>query len=265
MARKITHASKINQKKDYGVTRLKIEADLHVHTIASGHAYSTIDEISREAAKKGLSMIAMTDHGPNLPGGAHPYHFWNLRVIPRELNGVRVLRGVEANIMNSDAELDLPEDYLELLEIVLAGFHPVCGYESGSAVQNTNVLIKAMENKFVDVIVHPGNARFPIEPKPLVEASKALGVALEINNSSFLATSNRLSAYDFDIQIAKHVAELGSPVAISSDAHIYLQVGELSKAIDLAEEAGITSNQVINASAERVLDYLENRRKVRKQ
>jgi putative hydrolase len=243
---------------------LKIEADLHVHTVASGHAYSTIDEISREAARKGLLMIAMTDHGPNLPGGAHPYHFWNLRVIPSELNGVRVLRGIEANITNANAELDMPEDYLELLEIVLAGFHPACGYESTTVARNTNVLIKAMENKFVDIIVHPGNARFPIDPKPLVEASKALGVPLEINNSSFLATSSRQAAYDFDIQIAKHVAELGAPVVISSDAHIYLQVGELSKAIELAEDAGIKNDQVINASAERVLDYLENRRRNRK-
>lgn len=242
---------------------MKIEADLHIHTVASGHAYSTVEEITREAAKKGLSMVAVTDHGPGLPGGAHPFHFWNLRVIPSELNGVRVLTGIEANITDSRASLDLSEDYLEFLDIVLAGFHPSCGYESDSKVRNTNMLIKAMENRFVDIIVHPGNARFPIEPKPLVEAATELGIALEINNSSFLPTSSRQSAYDFDFEVAEHIAELGTIVVLSSDAHIYTQVGVVDKSIELAQKAGIKIDQVLNTSALDVVDYINRRRRKR--
>jgi putative hydrolase len=241
---------------------MKIEADLHIHTVASGHAYSTVEEITKEAARKGLLMVAITDHGPNMPGGAHPYHFWNLRVIPSELNGVRVLAGIEANIVNSNAILDMSDDYLELLDIVLAGFHPNCGYESDTSVRNTSVLIKAMENKFVDIIVHPGNARFPIDPKPLVEAAAELGVALEINNSSFLPTSSRQSAYDFDLKVAEYIAELGARVVLSSDAHIYMQVGEVEKSIELAQKVGIKQSQILNASASGVIEYLNRRRNI---
>jgi putative hydrolase len=46
---------------------MKLEADLHVHTIASGHGYSTIKEIMTAAAEKGLKTVAITDHGLNMP------------------------------------------------------------------------------------------------------------------------------------------------------------------------------------------------------
>lgn len=239
---------------------MKIEADLHTHTVASRHAYSTIDEITREAAIKGLKMVGMTDHGPALPGGAHPYHFWNLRIMPGELNGVLVLKGVEANITGSDGTLDLAEDYLAALELVHAGFHPSCGYQGGSVSQNTDVLIEVMDNPLVDFIVHPGNSKFPIDPETLVDAALEKGMALEINNSSFLPTSSRDAAYTFDLPIAQLAREKGLSIIISSDAHIYPQVGVVDKAIDLVVGAGIKEEQVINTSAQKVLDYLAARR-----
>lgn len=240
--------------------KMRIEADLHVHTVASGHAYSTVEEITREAAKLGLKMVALTDHGPALPGGAHPYHFWNLRIMPTELNGVQILKGIEANITNSDADLDLPVDYLEHLDVILAGFHPRCGYESGSVEQNTAVLIKAMDNPFIDFIVHPGNAKFPIDPETLVNAALERGVPLEINNSSLLPTSSREAATIYDLQIIKLAKEKGLPLILSSDAHIYTHVGKVDKAVELLEKEGISSGQVLNTSVSTVLGYLARRR-----
>lgn len=35
------------------------EADLHTHTIASGHAYNTIREMARAAADKGLKALGI--------------------------------------------------------------------------------------------------------------------------------------------------------------------------------------------------------------
>ncbi|MBE0446742.1 MAG: phosphatase [Actinobacteria bacterium] len=239
---------------------MKIEADLHVHTVASGHAYSTVEEITKEAAKKGLKMVAITDHGPGLPGGAHLYHFWNLRIMPQELNSVRILKGVEANIVSSDGELDLTDEYLEPLELVHAGFHPSCGYESGSAALNTKVLIKVMDNPLVDFIVHPGNWKFPIDPETLVDAALEKGMALEINNSSFLPTSSRNSARSFDLPIANLAYKKRLQVIISSDAHIYTHVGVVDKAVELAVSAGLDEEQIINTSVRKVLDYLTTRR-----
>ena len=53
---------------------MNLIADMHCHTVASGHAYSTVQEIAREASNKGLEMVAITDHGPSMPGGPHCYH-----------------------------------------------------------------------------------------------------------------------------------------------------------------------------------------------
>ena len=51
--------------------QMKIKADLHTHTLSSGHAYSTIDEMAKGAQKRGLNLIAITDHGPAMPGASH--------------------------------------------------------------------------------------------------------------------------------------------------------------------------------------------------
>ena len=36
--------------------------DLHTHTIASGHAYSTIREMAQAASEKGLKLLGITEH-----------------------------------------------------------------------------------------------------------------------------------------------------------------------------------------------------------
>jgi len=59
------------------MNKIKLVADLHVHTISSGHAYSTVAEIIEAAAQKGLEAVALTDHGPAMPGGgAASLSFW---------------------------------------------------------------------------------------------------------------------------------------------------------------------------------------------
>ena len=81
---------------------MKLVADLHTHTVASGHAYCSVNEMAQAAADVGLEMIAITDHGPNMPGGPHLYHFGNIHVVPSVIAGARVLKGVEANIAGPD-------------------------------------------------------------------------------------------------------------------------------------------------------------------
>lgn len=102
-----------------------IEVDLHTHTVASGHAYSTLTENAQAASHKGLKLLGMTDHGPSMPGAPHLYHFVNLEILPAELFGVQILPGVEANIINYEGQLDLPEHYLARMKLVLVGLHQI--------------------------------------------------------------------------------------------------------------------------------------------
>ncbi|MBA1334226.1 MAG: putative histidinol phosphatase and related hydrolases of the PHP family [Firmicutes bacterium] len=237
---------------------MKAVLDMHCHTISSGHAYSTIAEMAHAAREKGLAAIVMADHGPAMPGGPHLYHFGNLRALPRVIDEVLVLRGVEANILNPGGELDMPDDYLKRLDIVLAGLHDVC-FRGDGIEDNTNAIIKAMENPLVDVIVHPGNPAYPIDKERVVEAAYNTGTLLEINNSSFV--TSRKGSYDNCLEIAVMAKERGIMVSLGSDAHFASAVGEFGKVIELIDTAGIPEQQIINTSLHKLRAFLRGKGK----
>ena len=234
---------------------MKIVADLHTHTVASGHAYSTVNELAQEAARKGLSAIALTDHGPALPGGPHLYHFGAMRFFPQSIQGVRILTGVEANIIDLNGTLDLPEEYLQKLDFVMAGLHEGCGMDGLGADQNTRAVIAAMSNPRVKAISHPGNPVFPLHYETIVEAARQTGTALEINNSSFVIS--RKGSRPNCESLAELIAHAGTPVIVGSDAHIAQVVGEFTAALEVLECAGVREEQVINSSLERLFAFLD--------
>jgi len=234
-------------------TMIKPEADLHVHTVASGHAFSTIGEITLAAAAKGIRAVGMTDHGPALPGGPHPYHFAALRFIPETLNGVRVLRGIEANILGK-GKLDLPEPLLDRLDLVLAGFHEGCGFDDKGVKANTRAVLSMMDSSRVHVICHPGNPNFPLDYEAVVRQAAETGTALEINNASFYI-SRRGSSSNCRV-IARLCAEYDAPVSLGSDAHIADGVGEFSEALKVLAEEGVKWEQVVNRSLASTLQFL---------
>ncbi len=236
---------------------MNIEADLHTHTVASGHAFSTVAENIQGALEKGLKLIGITDHGPGLPGGAHAFHFWNLRILPREVQGIKILRGIEANITDAEGNVDLAEELLETLDIVHLALHTHCGYEDQGAKKNTDTVIKAMENPHVDVLVHPGNRKFPIDPVRIVEAAKENAVLLEVNNSSFLTSTSRAGSYELDLAIINEAREQGIDVVVGSDAHYKDAVGSFGAALELLGSTGFPFDRILNASAEKVIQFLE--------
>ena len=234
---------------------MRIIADLHTHTLASGHAYSTINELAQAAGALGLQGLALTDHGPALPGGPHRYHFCAMRFIPPSIAGVRIFRGVEANILDLQGGLDLDQGVLGDLDFVLAGLHEGCGFCGRGIDQNTQAVLAAMENPRVNCISHPGNPFFPLHYEEVVQGAVRTGTALEINNSS-LGVSRKGSS-DNCREIARLCAAAGAPLLVGSDAHIAQGVGVFDAALRLIEEAGIAEEQVMNASWERLLAFLK--------
>lgn len=241
---------------------MELLVDLHTHTVASGHAYSTITENAYAASRKGLKLMGMTDHGPSMPGAPHLYHFGNLSIVPEEISGVKILPGVEANITNYEGELDLPSPYLAKLKLVLVGLHPIC-YPGGTAEQNTQAYINAMENPYTDIMVHPGRPDFEMDLERIAYASALLNIPVEVNNSSLTTIKEKSGALENCRFIAHYMAKYKGPVILGSDAHFWDRVGEFSEALELVREAGISQHQILNTSPERVLDYLATRRKHR--
>jgi putative hydrolase len=238
---------------------MRLLADLHTHTVASGHAFSTVTEMAAAARDAGLELVAITDHGPGLPGGPHEWHFINLKAMPARMFGVTVLKGVEANV-TEEAELDLPEAVLERLDFVAAGFHPGFGWEEASTGALTEALLAVIANPYVDMVSHPGNARYPVDIPTIARAAAEHGVIVELNDFTFAPYGSRKGSEDREREFALAAKAAGAPLAINSDAHYHGDVGSFSNAGAAARELGFTEADFINRDAATVLTHLLARR-----
>lgn len=234
---------------------MKFVLDCHLHTIASGHAYSTIHDIVEIAKKNELQLIGLTDHGPDMPGASNIFHIGNQRVIPDVIDGIKVLKGVEANIINAEGHIDIPDSYMAFLDIVIASLHDVV-WMPVDEVTHTDAVIKAMkQHERIDIIGHPGNPRMPIEMERFVKAAKEYDKIIEINNSSFVGIG-RAGSKERCFEIAKLAKKYDVKVIAGSDAHISYQVGKLDKSMEIIQAAGISEERVMNTSVDKLVDYL---------
>lgn len=234
-------------------------ADTHTHTIASGHAYSTLADMARAAAEKGLKAIAITDHGPAMPDGAYVFHFQNSRVWPESLYGVRVLRGAEVNIVDGDGKLDLPEDILTVLELNVASTHPPTYTGSMDRADITRAVLRVMETPFIHIIGHPDDSRFPVDFSELCRGASDTGTLLEVNNNSLRPDSFRENARGNCIEMLSQCEKFGAMVTVASDAHIDGDVGNFVYALDLLQETGFPEELVANTSLEKLLNILQQK------
>lgn len=234
--------------------------DTHTHTISSGHAYSTLTENMKEASEKGLKIVAMTDHAPEMPGGCHIYHFDNLRILPNELFGVKLLKGVEANIIDYKGTIDVPEKTIKTLDFVIASLHAPCiALESKKVV--TEGIIKVMENPYVNVIGHPGDARYPMDFKKIVLAAKETGTLLEVNNASLTPTSFRPGVKENLIKMLNYCKLYDVPIIIGTDAHYHKAIGVFDDSIKLLQSLEFPEVLILNTNPEQFLDFIAKKRK----
>lgn len=234
---------------------MRIEVDTHIHSIASSHAYSTIQEITAAAHSKGLKIVALTDHGPALPGAPHIWYFLNLRELPEYINKVRLLKGIEANICDSNGTLDIEDGYLKNLEFVLASMHDSC-ILPGTKEQNTEALVNALSNKYVDAVAHPGNPLYTVDIEAVVKAAAKYNKLIEINNNSFKI---RTGSYNNCREFVEQCKKYGVRMLCGSDSHFSQTVGVFDKVIELLEEMKVPEKLIISTSAQTFEKYLEER------
>jgi putative hydrolase len=234
---------------------MRLTCDCHIHTIPSGHAYSTVAECAAAAAEKGLELIAVTDHAPAMPGGPHPYYFHNTKVLPPVLSGVRLLKGIELNITDADGSVDFDVAEAPHLELVIASIHVPCFPKP--AADNTGAFIKAMARPEVQVIGHPDDGRFPYDAGELARAAADTGTLLEVNNSSLRPTSFRQGARENYLALLEACVRHGARILVNSDAHWHGDIGAFDQALLLIETAGFPEALVANVSAARLLSWLK--------
>lgn len=219
-------------------------ADVHTHSIASGHAFGTIREMAAEAAKRNMLVLGITEHGPGIPGACDPIYFRNFVDAPRVLYGVEMIYGCEVNIL-LDGKIDLDQRTVKHLDYAVAGFHRQC-YEDRGIVKNTDDVIRCMENPKVRFISHPDNNKYPLDYPALVAGAKAHNVALEVNNASLRKPFLRPGAADNYKKMIPVCMEMGVPIIVNTDSHDPGAVGDFTHSYALMEQLEIDDGLVLN-------------------
>jgi len=234
---------------------MDIKIDVHTHTVASGHAYSTIQEMAQAAAEKGLEILGITEHAPGIPGTCDPIYFRNLHVVPRKMNGVHLLLGAELNILDTKGTLDLNEYYYQMLDLRIAGIHSLC-WQGGTKEENTAGMIEAIHNRWTHIISHPGDGTAELEFLPIVLAAKESHTLLEINNSSLNPTRHKDSARENNLQILRLCRQFEVPVILGSDAHISFSIADYTHIYPLLAETEFPEGLILNDKPDDFLTYL---------
>jgi DNA polymerase (family 10) len=227
------------------ITRKDIRGDLHAHTNESDGT-ATIEEMAAAVKALGYEYLAITDHSKAMAmtNGLSPErllkHIENVHRISGKLKGITLLAGSEVDIL-ADGRMDYEDDILKELDIVVASPHVSLKQDAKKA---TDRLLRAIDNKYVNIIGHPtgrlinGRAGLPLEMDKIIAAAAASGTALEIN-----AGYPRLDLNDLN---ARAAAQAGVTITIDTDAHATSEFEQMPLGIDVARRAWLTPGNVLN-------------------
>ena len=235
-------------------------ADMHTHTVASTHAFSTITENAVWASQHGIKYLGMTDHGVAMQDAPDTWHFENLKILPETLSGVRVFKGIEANILASDGSLDIYPDkekiYYGILEWVNVSLH-VQTFRPSTKSEHTKAYLNVLKNRQVDVISHSEGAKFDYDFDEVARACAEQGRLIEVNECRVERGDEQKDRYK---RILDCCAKHGTRIIVSSDAHFYTHIGAFDQSERLLTEIGFPEELIINADEERFLNYINSRK-----
>lgn len=235
---------------------MKAIIDLHTHTIVSGHAHSTMKENIDEAIKKGLKYLGVSDHACSMPGGPHPFHFHNLHVIPRQVGELKILRGIEANIIDFDGNIDVSDEIMNNFDYIIASLHQPC-IEAGTKEENTKSILKVMNNDKVKIIGHLDDGRFPVDYERIVKKAKEKNILLEVNNSSLGKNSFRQGAKENYKTMLEICEKYKAKIILGSDSHICYSIGEFCNAQELLESIEFPEELIISYNEKEIVEFFK--------
>ncbi len=248
-----------------------LEGDYHTHTVFSSgykkrgtHATGTIEENVKAAFEKGLETLVISEHGP----GHYLYGLRteNIKYMREEIlrlnqiyepKGLKILLGLEANLIGLDGELDVDDSIIKKLDILLMGYHygatpnslsdinglyilPQISKVFGNLKENTKdkmtrAYIRAIEKYPIDIITHPGS-KAEIEIVEVASYAAKYDTALEISSKHT----------ELSIKSLNKIKDIPVKLYINSDAHKPSDVGSAEEGIRKAIESGIDLNRIVN-------------------
>ena len=234
-------------------------ADIHTHSIASGHGTScTISDMAKEARHKGMKLLGITDHGPGTLASGTSSYFRGLPFCPRKRFGVEVLYGVELNILDIQGHVDLSDELLSNLDYAIISMHSQ-NYTSGTAKENTLAYQNAMKHPAIKVLGHCDNPAFPVDYDALAYAASRENVIFEINEASLSPDGYRGDTRANNAEILRCCLKYQLPIVLSSDSHGKEHVGDFTFAAEFVHQTGFPESLILNNQIPRLKVFLQTR------
>ena len=230
-----------------------LTGDYHTHTVL---------ENAKAAKSKGIFQLGITDHGFNhLLFGLKRRNLADLRREIEEaekLTGVKVLMGMESNLISVSGQADMKESDLKYFDLFLCGIHEVLRYKSFSDMYNimiknyaaykfgkkpsqkviditTKAYINLVKNNPLDILTHI-NFKCYCNLTEVAKCCADYGTYIEINTKKRHISAEELNA----------MAETGVRFVIDSDAHSAERVGDIKIAEELLKDADVPLEQIDN-------------------
>jgi putative hydrolase len=221
------------------------KGDVHSHTKWSdGHA--TMLEMAKGAQAMGYRYLGITDHSPRITV-VHGLGAERLLEQSREMaevqakvDNVTLLQGIEVDILE-DGTLDLPNEVLDLLDVVIASPHVKLRQERAAMTER---MLRAVSNPHVDVIGHPTGRRPGSRPgadydlEAVFKEAARHHVALEIDTDP--------ARMDLSPEMARLALECGCNFTLDADAHGPEQLAYVPMGAWMARRAGIPQDRILN-------------------
>ncbi|MCI1665735.1 MAG: phosphatase [Atopobiaceae bacterium] len=257
-----------------GGTGLTNLCDVHTHTVFTRHAYSTIEENVRAASEAGLELLGSADHFSDMMYPADDYRDWqyfiNMAAWPREWHGVRLLHGIECDIVDLSGHLfgwDVPvadsivgdardshrtlyESIVPRQDYAIASIHGKVFCKGATQGSLTDMYVGALDDPHVLILGHTGRSGIDFDIDTVLAHAKQTHKLIEINEHSF-GSSRHIDGRCRDI--ACRCAEMGVQIAVNTDAHISCAVGRFDQSLDLLESIHFPQELVATRSAEAFL------------
>ena len=246
-----------------------LEVDFHSHTVRSACGMCSALEMIAAARRKGVKGILISDHAPGL-GGARGLALENALCgfrsfanrMPDELDGVRVFKGIEANVMDREGAIDVPLDLAVRLDLVLLGAHPYTPYPNGDPETNAAAMARAIErHPWVDIVVHPRKRPYALAVAPLLPVVAERDIALEVNNGAMFHGASTPEDVGEMIRLADNA---GVRLSLAGDAHFVDELGRDQHIRRALAASGVEPARIVNRTLADAEAFVAERRERRR-
>lgn len=212
------------------------------------HAKDSIIKNVEAAQKKGLKEIAITDHGyKHLFFGMRINQYKDVRGIIDEINyknkqkgnDFKIFLGVESNIINRNGQIDINEEILKYIDLICIGYHKGAIANINLKKNYSEAVINAILKYNITILNHPIECGKP----DIIEIGKAAAsrnTVLELNRKH----------KNLSVEEVRKLKQMGVKFSLGSDSHSSENVGCFGEAYNIALEAGLTNDDILNADGQ---------------